>query len=143
MSAAGVLDACRRIDAGAAAVRVYMIGCSDGAEETNADNVADRQLALRGIVEVIAVAQKELQNTTGGDDFDGLPLCFFVELVYAAEQALWVALGEKGKGAPCNADLCELLGLALQWHADAKAARPGPAAAAAGRAGKGTKGGAA
>jgi len=143
MSAALLLDACRRIDAGAAAVRVYMIGCSDGAAETNGDNVAWRQLALLGIVEVIAVAQKDLQNTPGGDDFHGLPLHFFVEMVYAAEQALWVALCEKGNGAPCNADLCELLGLALQWHTAAKAARPGPAVAAAGRAGKGRKDGAA
>jgi hypothetical protein len=137
------LNACKRIDAGAAAVRVYMIGCSDSAEETNADNVASRQLALRGIVEVIAGAQKELQSTADGFAYDNLPLCFFVELVSIAEDALWVALGKRGEGAPCNADLCELLGLALQFHADAKTERPGPAAAATGRAGKGAKGGAA
>ena len=152
MSAAVLLNACKRIDAAAAAVRVYMIGCSDGAEETNADNVASRQLALRGIVEVIACAQKDLQNTAGGHEFDNLLLCFFVELVSTAEDALWVALGENGKGAPSNADLCQLLSLALQFHADSKAERaelPGAfsgnaaRAARAARAAKVAKGGAA
>lgn len=148
MSAAVLVNACRRIDAGAAALRVFMVGCSDGAEETNADNVASRQLALRGIVEVIAGAQKDLQNTAHGDKFDNLLLCFFVELVSTAEDALWVALGESGEGAPSNADLCELLGLALQFHADSKAERaelPGTASgkpAKPARAAKVEKGGA-
>lgn len=143
MSAAHVLDACRRIDAGAAAVRVFVLAFSDRAEETDGDNVAGRQIALRGIAEVVAKARKDLQNTPGGDDFDSMPLHFFGEMVWAAEQALWVALGDIDGGAPSNADLCELLGLALQFHADAKTARPALVAGARGGAGKGAKGGAA
>jgi len=143
MSDAQVLDACGRIDAGAAAVRVFVIACRDGAEETTGDNVAGRQLALRGISEVVAEAHKDLQNTKGGDAFNSIPLCFFVEMVWAAEQALWVALCEMGDVAPCNADLCELLSLALKFHADAQAAWPALLAAGSRGAAKAAKGGAA
>lgn len=139
MSAAELMAACKRIDAAAAAVRVFVIGCQDGTEETDADNITTRQIALRGIWEVIAVAQKTLQQTRGGDGFNSLPLCFFAELVWTAEQALWYALGENGKGAPSNADLCELLGLALSFHADVVAARPALQADNTGQAGTGGK----
>lgn len=146
MSAAELMAACKRIDAAAAAVRVFVIGCQDGTEETDADNITTRQIALRGIWEVIAVAQKTLQQTRGGDGFNSLPLCFFAELVWTAEQALWYALGENGKGAPSNADLCELLAMALRFYAEGRAEWPPlsvPAAGAAEPAGHRAEGGAA
>ena len=128
MSAAELLSACGRIDAAAAALRVYVVACADGsAEETSRDNVATRQVALRGIVCVIEQAREFLLGTTGGDDFDSLELLFFVEMVSTAEQALWVVLSSERAATPAtpsNADLCELLGLALQFHAQAFARRP-------------------
>ena len=125
MSAADLLSACGRIDAAAAALRVYVVACADGgAEETSRDNVATRQVALRGIVCVIEQAREFLLGTTGGDAFDSLELLFFVEMVSMAEQALWVVLSSERPATPSNADLCELLGLALQFHAQAFARRP-------------------
>lgn len=125
MSAAELMSACGRIDAAAAALRVYVVACADGwAEETSRDNVATRQVALRGLVCVIEQARKFLLGTTGGDAFDSLELLFFVEMVSMAEQALWVVLSSEHPATPSNADLCELLGLALQFHAQAFAKRP-------------------
>ena len=121
-----LLKACGRIDAAAAALRVFMIGCGAAAEETDKDNVLSRQLALRGIAYTIEQAREVLMDTRGGDDFDSLYLMFFQGLVETAEQALWITLEgiNEGPPPPSNADLCELLGIALQFHADGKAVWP-------------------
>lgn len=143
MSAAVLLDACTRIDAAAAALRVLLVSCSPNAAETTRDNVAGRQVALRAIVAVIEQGRQVLQNTPGGDPFDPLALLFFVELVSQAEQALWAVLEDGTLQAPSNADLCALLRLALQVHADSVAERPKVPPAAVLIAARLTKGGAA
>lgn len=143
---AALMTACARLDGAAAALRVYLVGISPLAEETDESNAPTRQVALRGIVLEIERARAVLLASREGNDLDNIPLMMFAELTATAEQALWVTLGENGKGAPSNADLCELLGMALRFHAEGRQAwpaMPAPAADAAHQAGQGAKGGAA
>ena len=123
MNSPELLKACGRIDSAAAALRVFLISCGAAAEETDKDNVVSRQLALRGIAYTIEQAREVLMNPRGGDAFDSMYLMFFQGLVETAEQALWITLEgiDEGSPSPSNADLCELLGIALQFHADGRA----------------------
>ena len=138
------LTAWRKIDAGAAALRVWTVAyCSEDVDEVSAANVADRQLSLRGIAHMICCAHGELRTSEDGIASDSMELAFFVALVEMAEQSLWVVLGCASQAAPSNADLCALLNLALQYYDDTVAARPTWPSQATCKPGMGAAGGAA
>lgn len=134
-----VRDAYWRIDAAAASLRVFLIAWrQDDDEPADERRCATRQVVLRALAEVIECGQGVLvDNDQGGLDYSGMELWYFMELVQTAEQALWEALNDQGKGQPTAADLGDLLRLALEFHAGSVERRPKLAPAKGARAKQG------